>query len=198
METTLKLRTVGNSNGIKILNGSAVDIINNIVVSNLNDGVVPASATLDYNDVWNNATNNYPGTNGISADPLFVSQINFNFNLQPNSPCINAGDPQSPVPFGGGEVVDIGALESVKGTGDANGDEAINVADIVFLVNFVFHEGPAPDPLLRGDCNGDCEVNVADAVYLTNYVFKPNSPAPYSDCPEKSALPDLNRNASKE
>ncbi|MCP4568293.1 MAG: hypothetical protein GY841_12010 [FCB group bacterium] len=56
--------------------------------------------------------------------------------------------------------------------GDVNGDEAINVGDAVFVINFVFKSGPSPNPLKTGDTNGDCSVNVGDAVYLINYVFK--------------------------
>lgn len=61
--------------------------------------------------------------------------------------------------------------------GDANGDEAINLADAVYLINYVFKGGPAPNPLDSGDANCDDAVNLADAVYLVNYVFK-GGPAP--------------------
>jgi len=56
--------------------------------------------------------------------------------------------------------------------GDANGDEAINVADAVYLINFVFKGGAAPDPMESGDANCDGDINVADGVYIINYVFK--------------------------
>jgi parallel beta-helix repeat protein len=36
-----------------------------------------------------------PGTGNLLADPLFVNPFAGNFELQPNSPCINAGDPFS-------------------------------------------------------------------------------------------------------
>jgi hypothetical protein len=64
--------------------------------------------------------------------------------------------------------------------GDANDDGEINVADAVFIINYVFNDGPAPDPLTAGDANGDLEVNVADGVFLINYVFN-EGPAP--GCP---------------
>ncbi len=64
--------------------------------------------------------------------------------------------------------------------GDANGDSEVNVADAVFIINYVFKDGPAPDPEIAGDANGDDEVNIADGVYLINYVFK-GGPSP--DCP---------------
>ncbi|MCK5125629.1 MAG: M4 family metallopeptidase [candidate division Zixibacteria bacterium] len=56
--------------------------------------------------------------------------------------------------------------------GDANGSGAVDIGDAVYIVNYVFRGGPAPDPLESGDANCDGEANVADAVYIINYVFK--------------------------
>ena len=56
--------------------------------------------------------------------------------------------------------------------GDANGDGVVNLADAVFLINYVFKGGAAPDPLEAGDANCDDAVNLADAVHLINYIFK--------------------------
>jgi hypothetical protein len=66
--------------------------------------------------------------------------------------------------------------------GDANNDAQQNVGDAVYLINFVFKQGPAPIPYATcsGDANGDCQANVGDAVYLINYVFKQGPPPP--DC----------------
>ena len=59
--------------------------------------------------------------------------------------------------------------------GDANGDGGVNVADAVFIINYVFKGGAAPQPVEAGDANYDGQTNVADAVYLINYVFKGGS-----------------------
>ncbi len=55
--------------------------------------------------------------------------------------------------------------------GDANGDWVINVSDIVYLINYLFIDGSAPDPLWVGDANSDGVVDIADIVYLINYLF---------------------------
>jgi prepilin-type processing-associated H-X9-DG protein len=59
----------------------------------------------------------------------------------------------------------------VENFGDASGDGIVDVADVVYLVNYLFADGSAPDPLASGDENGDCLVDVADIVYLVNYLF---------------------------
>jgi hypothetical protein len=60
--------------------------------------------------------------------------------------------------------------------GDANGDTDINVADVVFLINYVFKGGAAPAIPGAADANGDGQNDVADAVYLINYIFKSGQP----------------------
>jgi len=65
--------------------------------------------------------------------------------------------------------------------GDANSDGNVNVADAVFLINYVFKGGAAPVPVEAGDANCDSQANVADAVFLINYVFK-GGPSPTESC----------------
>jgi hypothetical protein len=55
--------------------------------------------------------------------------------------------------------------------GDANGDGAVNTADLSYIANYLYFGGPPPSPLLAGDSNGDCDVNTADLSYLANYLF---------------------------
>lgn len=67
------------------------------------------------------------------------------------------------------------------GCGDTDGSNDINIADAVFLVQYIFSSGPAPVPLAVGDpdCSGD--VDIADAVYLVAYIFS-GGPAPCDAC----------------
>jgi hypothetical protein len=63
--------------------------------------------------------------------------------------------------------------------GDVNVDGVLDLGDVVFLINYLFKGGPAPDPTAAGDCTCDLTVDVGDVVYLLNYLFK-NGPPP--DC----------------
>ncbi len=60
--------------------------------------------------------------------------------------------------------------------GDANSDGSLSVSDPVFLINYIFKSGPAPNPTGLGDVNDDEFVNVSDIVYLINYLFKGGPP----------------------
>jgi len=59
---------------------------------------------------------------------------------------------------------------------DPNNDGTFSVADVVFLINYLFKGGPGPDPLESGDLNCDGKVSVSDIVYLINYLFKGGPP----------------------
>ena len=60
--------------------------------------------------------------------------------------------------------------------GDANGDRIIDVGDVVYLINYLFKNGPVPNPLQAGDATCDGNVDVGDVVYLINYLFKGGFP----------------------
>jgi hypothetical protein len=60
--------------------------------------------------------------------------------------------------------------------GDANADGTVNVSDAVYLINYVFIGGAAPNPMASGDANCDGTANVSDAVYIINYVFIGGTP----------------------
>jgi N-acetylmuramoyl-L-alanine amidase len=55
--------------------------------------------------------------------------------------------------------------------GDVTDNSVVDIADVVFLVTYLYAEGPPPDPMETGDVNNDCVVNIADAVYIQNYLF---------------------------
>jgi len=65
--------------------------------------------------------------------------------------------------------------------GDVTGDEKVNIADAVYLINYVFIGGDPPSPLKAGDVNRDCTLDIEDVVYLINYLFL-NGPPPQVGC----------------
>jgi CubicO group peptidase (beta-lactamase class C family) len=60
--------------------------------------------------------------------------------------------------------------------GDVNGDGTIDVADILYLVNYLFRNGVPPQPLAAGDINCDGRVSISDVVYLVNYLYRGGDP----------------------
>ncbi len=76
-------------------------------------------------------------------------------------------------------IVDHGSLtayipEGICGDCDGSGTFPPNVADLTFLVDYLFKGGPEPNPLwvANVDCTGGPVPNVADLSYLVNYLFK--------------------------
>jgi hypothetical protein len=65
--------------------------------------------------------------------------------------------------------------------GDANGDGDVAPGDIVYLLNYLYKNGPAPSPAASGDPNNDCVVDAADVVYLINYFYRGGDP-PLQGC----------------
>ncbi|UCD94213.1 MAG: choice-of-anchor J domain-containing protein [Candidatus Zixiibacteriota bacterium] len=64
--------------------------------------------------------------------------------------------------------------------GDANTDEAINILDVTFIINYLYKEGPPPVPEESANVNNDGTVNLLDVTHLVNYLYKegPNPVCP--------------------
>lgn len=65
--------------------------------------------------------------------------------------------------------------------GNVDGDGGINVADLTYLVDHLFFEGPPPPCPEEGNVDADGGINVADLTYLVDYLFF-GGPAP-PPCP---------------
>jgi len=152
--------------------------------------VHPALA-VSFSDIEGGAA----GPGNIDQDPLFVtgplgdhylSQLAAGQGAQ--SPCVDAGDPSgSPLPgttTRTDEVPDAGTIDIGYHfpagdipfrRGDANGDQATNIADAVFLLSVLFPVPPGPAPALgcadAADANDDGSVNIADAIAILGALF---------------------------
>jgi hypothetical protein len=171
---------------------STLTIRNSIIATNRDSDIACSNSTIESNGY--NIIGKITGDCSVvgastAADPL-LGPLQYNggpvLTLTafpgPGSPAINAGDPfgcrdglgnlitsdQRGVRRPIGPRCDLGAVEA-NPNGDANGDGTVTVADVFYLLNFLFAGGPAP--LESADANGDGSLDVADVFYLIDYLF---------------------------
>ena len=86
--------------GVSIV-GANPTLINNIITNNDDYGICYMYGVLniEYCNVWGNIDGEYynfsPGTGCISQDPQYVNASDFDFHFQQDSPCIDAGKPDT-------------------------------------------------------------------------------------------------------
>lgn len=72
--------------------------------------------------------------------------------------------------------------EGEPACGDINYDSEINIADLVYLIGYIFKGGAPPYSLTAADVNCDGKINITDIIYLVEYLFR-GGPIPCADCP---------------
>jgi hypothetical protein len=75
----------------------------------------------------------------------------------------------------------FGNIAPAYAGGDANDNGAVEVGDIIVLINYLFKSDQPPHITQSGDPNNDCSVDVADIIYLINYLYK-SGPTPLEGC----------------
>ena len=60
--------------------------------------------------------------------------------------------------------------------GDVNRDGVIDLGDVLYVINYLYKGGTAPDPLWTGDVDCDGIVDLGDVLYLINYLYKGGPP----------------------
>ncbi|MGB2989562.1 MAG: dockerin type I repeat-containing protein, partial [Candidatus Zixiibacteriota bacterium] len=56
--------------------------------------------------------------------------------------------------------------------GDATGDGVINIADVMYMINYLYRSGPYPASFEAGDANCDGDHGILDVVILINFLYK--------------------------
>ena len=56
--------------------------------------------------------------------------------------------------------------------GEIQGDHPINIADLTFMVDMLFRDGPDADCMEEADVNADGSINISDLVYMIDVVFR--------------------------
>jgi hypothetical protein len=59
---------------------------------------------------------------------------------------------------------------------DGDGDPLITIADLVYLVDYMFNQGPPPPVEAAADMDGSGGIDIADLVYLVDYMFNDGPP----------------------
>ena len=148
---------------------------------------------IGYNDFYNNSGGNFGDCmldlgdtmccvnynrlpadqfSNIFRDPLFRKPSSHDFMPQALSPLLDAATDTNSYCPQNGPMLDIGLFEYSYLIGDCNVDGSFNLADILFLINYIFHQGAAPVPLWSGDFNLDRRTNLVDVGNMINYIFK--------------------------
>ena len=120
---------------------------------------------------YNNIEGGWLGIGNIDSAPLFINPDDSDYNLMEESPCIDVGLVLEDIEYFG-LAPDMGAYEYIDGThdllGDLNGDEIVNILDVVLLVDFLLISG---DFNQLADLNDDGLNNIIDVVALVNLVL---------------------------
>jgi hypothetical protein len=67
--------------------------------------------------------------------------------------------------------------------GDVDVSQAVDIADLSYVVDYLFFNGPAPTPYLcRGDWTGDATVDISDLNAAIDYLFFMGAPPPLHCC----------------
>lgn len=67
--------------------------------------------------------------------------------------------------------------------GDIDLDGEVTISDLLYLVDYQFDFGPAPQALNLADVNADCTIDIADLLYFVDYQFD-SGPDPLAGCVE--------------
>jgi parallel beta-helix repeat protein len=113
----------------------------------------------------------------ISANPLFCGTPGNRYGIATQSPCAPSGNSCGVLM---GRYQPSCTINFV--CGDMNGDNDVDISDIVYLLQYIFTGGPAPVLLDAASVNCDGSIDIADIVYLIRYIFLGGDP-PCADCP---------------
>ncbi|KPL01182.1 MAG: hypothetical protein AMJ91_01100 [candidate division Zixibacteria bacterium SM23_73_3] len=62
-------------------------------------------------------------------------------------------------------------------SGDPSNDGVVDLTDVLYIVSYLYKDGPDPDPPASGDAFCDGEIDLTDLLLLISYLFK-GGPAP--------------------
>ncbi len=113
------------------------------------------------------------GAGNLDTDPLFLNPAAGDYRLQPDSPCIDAGDPSDPFDPDS-TVVDMGRYfydQTFYLFGDINNDNEVNILDILRFVEIIHGDEPTETEMFLGDVNQDSSLDILDILLTVNIIL---------------------------
>lgn len=74
--------------------------------------------------------------------------------------------------FGGFFLQEAHALKQCWTVGDLDNDGAINIIDMMFLANYLYSGGPAPERMQQADFDDNGSVNATDLILFSQYLYQ--------------------------
>jgi hypothetical protein len=87
-------------------------------------------------------------------------------------PFVNSGDPVEHIVGNSSAILFDYQIPVLERAGDADGDGNENIADAVFIINWIFKGGPAPPDMNESNMNCIGGTDVSDAVLMIEFIFK--------------------------
>jgi len=137
----------------------------------------PDISLIAYSNIEGETENDNNGN--IHLEPNFINPQNNNFNLDPDSPCIDAGTSFFPLPNGltiqlnpqqyYGPSPDMGSIEFYPDIiTDLNHDQYQDILDIIILINIIINN---ENYNILGDLNSDGLNDIRDIIELLHIVL---------------------------
>ena len=160
----------GPANGADHVSDLVIDHLGDIYVTGASAGV---GTNLDYASVKYDSSGqelwvrryNGPEGNFDRAEAIVVDVYG---NVYVTGTSRNSGSQE--------DFVTVKYVQTGLWRGDTNSDGIVDIGDVVHLINHLYRNGAAPDPLTVGDCNCDGAIELGDLVFLINYLFKAGPP----------------------
>jgi hypothetical protein len=173
---------------LRLTNGSAFDLMgstNGFRFYSTDGGVwspiVADSANIGWGEIFDGGLFFTPGSvTGSGADTILDSSFYPPAGYWFWSHSTNGNS----VPSWDGPHCFVAAGCCVGIRGNVNGDagDVIDISDLVYLVDYMFADGPEPPCFDEGNINGDgaTDIDISDLVHLVDYMFTDGPPP--ADC----------------
>ena len=173
------------TNGAELWSFEAGDEINCVLGYDL-DGDGQEDALVGSDDglvrALDGATGEAYFEQSCAGDVMHLGVGDINGDGAGNLACVTFGS--SGVVYAYSSLYDAGCCVDIAGNIDFDIDDQITIADLVYMVDFMFNAGPAPSCWEEAELAapfGDEALSIADLVFLVDYMFNEGPPPP--DCP---------------